>query len=277
MFCSFGSFVRFNMESTMTFKVPIRTKLAKMCGDNGRFRLGHIEVSPATIDGHVFIAATDARAAIVIQQPGECEEAVLIKGSDLPASNNKLKTAELTRTASGDVRCEVNGGTESSAVAVDTGRMANIHDILPVITAPNDPSEEPWVQISLSPRLLMNWCEAAGALDSNHGIALFVKPPPRGGSQSVTDGICALEFRDTDTGRHCIGAIMPLTPENNTEQIAAQRYEATRKCFMAAKSGNPMNNPNLITVEDQETLANSATIELDALIKQTQEASTDAD
>ncbi len=261
----------------MTFKVPIRTKLAKMCGGNGRFALEHVEVSPATIDDHVFIAATDARAAIVIQQPGECEQTVLVKGSDLPASNNKLKTAELTRTASGDVRCEVNGGTESSAVSVTTGKMANIHDILPVITDPNDPNENPWVQVSLSPRLLMNWCEAAGALDSNQGIALFVKPPPRDGSQSVTDGICALEFRDSATGRHCIGAIMPLTPDDNTEQIAAQRYEATRKCYMAVKSGDPMNNPNLITVDDQETLVNSATSELDALIKQTKEASADAD
>ncbi len=262
----------------MTFKVPIRTKLAKLCGDNGRFALEYVEVSPATIEDHVFIAVTDGRAAIVIQQPGECdEETTLIKASDLPASAAKLKTAEVVKTATGDLRCEVNNGTESSAVGKSDDRMPNIHDILPAINEPISNSDEPWVQVSLSPRLLLNWCEAAGAMDQGQGIALFVKPPPRDGSQSVTDGICALEFRDATTGRHCIGAIMPLSPDDNTEQIAAQRYEATRRCFMAAKSGDPMSDPNLVTVGDQETIANSASSELDALIKQTQEVAADAD
>ena len=262
----------------MTFKIPIRTKLAKLCGTSGRFALGHVEVSPATIEDHVFLAATDARAAIVIQQPGECdEETTLIKASDLPSSAGKLKTAEVVKTASGELRCEVNNGTESSAVSHADGKLPNIHDVLPAINEPVSSSDEPWVQVSLSPRLLLNWCEAAGAMDQGQGIALFVKPPPRDGSQSVTDGICALEFRDAATGRHCIGAIMPLTPDDNSEQIAAQRYEATRRCFMAAKSGDPTSDPNLVTVGDQETIAKSASSELDALIKQTQEVVADAD
>ena len=261
----------------MTFNVPVRTKIGKMCGGrSGRFALQHVEISPATIEDHVFMAATDARAAIVVQQPGKIEETVLVNGKDLPLAGAKLKTAELTRTESGQVRCNVNNGTESSAVSTDSSKMPNIHDILPQIHNSGQPGEVDWVQISISPKLLLRWCEAAGAMESDSGIALFVKPPNTDGSAVVAEGICALEFRDSATGRHCIGAIMPLTPDDNSEQIAAQRYEATRRCFMAAKTGDSVNAPNLVTVDDQETIAKSAGDQLEELIRQTQEVASDA-
>lgn len=253
------------------FEVPIRTKIRKIASSEGsRFSLNNIQISPATVKDHVFLAGTDAKTLIVLQQPGECSETVLVAASDLPAHPGRLKTATLTRSPEGQINCEINNGRESSRVETGDGKMPRMHDVLPHLVNTGAKGEQDWVQVSLNPKLLLKWCEAAGATGDNDCVAFFVKPSNSDNSTTTSDGICALEFRNEENGIHAIGAIMPMVGENNGEQIALQRYEATRQCYIAAQTGDPDRVSEVSDVADQEMIASSVSETLDNLILQTQ-------